>query len=185
MGFSETLLTSVIIIIVVPIVLSVFWLCKTRAEKKLTTDGSIKTRPSKLLTGFFLGFGIIVLCGGIFGIVYCSITDKEHTSAATIIILAVCVALFSGLGFFGYAYARFNSVIADNDGVHVYRLFRKKRYYRYEEIGSFKDSTAIGALGGLTGYDKNGKKIFTADAMLIGASAVAQRLRDRGVTERK
>ncbi len=185
MGFWETLLTSLIIAIVVPFALSFFWFFKMRAEKKFTADGSIKTRPSKLLTGFFLGFGILVLCGGIFGIVYCCITDKEHTTVTTVIIIAVCVALFSGLGFFGFAYARFNYVLADNDGVHVYRLFRKKRYYRYEEIGSFKDSTGLGAIGGLTGYDKNGKKIFTVDAMLIGASAVATRLRERGVTERR
>lgn len=39
-------------------------------------------------------------------------------------------------------------------------------------------------IGGLIGYDKNDSKIFAIEAVHIGASAVAQRLREHGVREK-
>ncbi|MDE7395759.1 MAG: hypothetical protein K2M95_06550 [Clostridiales bacterium] len=99
------------------------------------------------------------------------------------IILAVCVAAFSALAFFGYANIRFNYVVADAEGILACRLFRKKRYYRYEEIEYIHDSTSLGMMGGLIGYDKENKKIFAVDAIHIGAADVAQRLREHGVRQ--
>lgn len=185
MEFWESILTSLLIALVLPIVFAVFWFFKTRGEKNLPKDGTIRTRPPKTLSGFFLGFALLVLCGGIVGIVYCCITDSENTTAFTVIIVSVCIAVFSAIGFIGYALVRFNYVVADSEGILACRLFRKKRYYRYEEISSFQDTSYAGMMGGLIGYDKDGKKIFAVEAVHIGASAVAQRLREYGVEERK
>ena len=183
MDLWEMMIISLLIVIISPIALSIFWLCKAREEKNISTEGAIKTRPPKILSGFFLGFALVILLGGIAAIIYCCITDSENTTATQIITISICIAVFSALGFFGYAYVRFNYVIADNEGILAYRLLRKKRYYRYDEIGCFQDTISMGMMGGLIGYDKNYKKIFAIEAVHIGADAVAQRLREHGVKE--
>ncbi len=184
MDFWETLLTSLLISVTLPVVMSVFLFFKVRGEKKILSRGVIRTRPPKTLSGFFLGFALIVLLGGIAGIIYCCITDSENTTTSVVIIMSVCVAVFSAIGFFGYIFVRFNYLVADADGILVYRLFRKKRYYKYEEIGYFQDTINLGLMGGLTAYDTNNSRIFAIEAVHIGASAVAQRLRERGVREK-
>ena len=183
MDLLETILIPLLIAIVLPIAFSVIWFFKAREEKKFKSEGTIRTRPPKILSGFFLGFGLVVLIGGTAAIIYCCITD-ESTTATIVIIFSLCVAGFSALGFFGYALVRFNYVVADNQGVLAYQLFRKKKYYLYEEIGSFQDTIALGMMGGLIGYDKNNKKIFSIEALHIGASEVARRLREHGVEEK-
>ena len=79
------------------------------------------------------------------------------------------VAAFSALGFFGYAFVRFNYVVADERNTGIL-LFRKKRYYRYEEIGYFLNASNLGLTCGLIGYDNNNVKIFAIEALHIGAS---------------
>lgn len=183
MDLLETILIPLLIAIVLPIAFSVIWFFKARGEKKLPSEGTIRTRPPKILSGFFLGFGLVVLIGGTAAIIYCCITD-ESTTATIVIIFSLCVAGFSALGFFGYALVRFNYVVADNEGMLVFELFRKKRYYRYEEIGCFQDTLSLGMFGDLIGYNKENKKIFSIAALYIGATAVAQRLREHGVQEK-
>ena len=184
MEFWETLLISLLIVIILPIVFSLFWFFKVRGEKKISSQGVIRTRPPKIVSGFFLGFAFLVLSGGIAAIIYCCITDNENTTATIVIIISVCILLFSAIGFFGYAFVRFNYVVADTEGILAYRLFRKKRYYRYEDISCFQDTINLGMMGGLIGYDKDNVKIFAIEAFHIGASAVAQRLREHGVQEK-
>ena len=184
MDIWETLFISLSISVILPIAFSFFWFFKVRGEKRISSQEVIRTRPPKALSGFFLGFAFIALLGGIAAIIYCCTTDSENTTASIIITISVCIAVFSALGFFGYAYVRFNYVVADAEGILVYRLFRKKRFYRYEEIGYFQNTINLGMMGGLTGYDKNNSKIFAIEAVHIGASAVARRLREHGVQER-
>lgn len=184
MEFWQTLATSLLIAFVLPVVFSIFWFFKVREEKKMPSKDRIRTRPPKAVSGFFLGFALLVLFGGIAGIIYCCITDSENTTVQAVIVLSVCIAVFSALGFFGYAYIRFNYVIADTEGIHAYRLFRKKRFYRYEDIGCFYDTTGLSMMGGLKGYDKNNRKIFAVEAVQIGVPAVVQKLREHGVAER-
>ena len=178
------ILTPLLISVILPVVFSLFWFFKIRGEKKIASENVIRTRPSKTLSGFFLGFALIALAGEITLIVFYCITDGEAVNVPIVVSVSIFVAVFSSLCFFAYAYVRFNYVVADADGISVYRLFRKKRYYGYEEIGSFKDTIYQGIRGGLTGYDKNDKKIFAIEAIHIGSSAVARRLRERGVREK-
>lgn len=185
MEIWESLLLSLLMPIIVAIACAFFWFFKVRGEKKISTQDIIRTRPPKALSGFFLGFALVVLLGGIAGIIYCCITDSENTTISNIIIISVCVAAFSALGFFGYAYIRFNYVVASSDGIFVFRLFRKKIYYSFDEIGYFQDTTNLGMLGGLIGYDKNNSKIFAVEAVHIGVSAVIERLREHGVQEKR
>ncbi len=184
MDILQSLLVPLIILIVLPTVFSLFMYFKVRGEKKILSEDVIRTRPPKVFSGFFLGFALIVLFGGIAGMIYCCITDSENTTVVAVIVLSVCIAAFSGLGFFGYAYVRFNYVVADNDGILCCRLFKEKRYYRYEEISYFQDTIDLGMMGGLVGYNKDNERIFAIEAVQIGASLVAQRLRDHGVQEK-
>ena len=184
MDIWETLLTALLIAVIIPIVFAFFWFFKVRGEKKSSSQEVIRTHPPKALSGFFLGFALIVLLGGVAGIIYCYVADSENTTVSMVIAIAVFIAVFSALGFFGYAYIRFNYVVADTEGIQVYRLFRRKRYYRYDEIGCFQDTTNLGLMGGLKGYDKNNSKIFAIEAVHIGASAVAQRMREHGVRQK-
>ena len=184
MDILKTLLFSLLITLTMPIVFSFFWFFKVRGEKKISSQEVIRTRPPKILSGFFLGFAFVVLLGGIAAIIYFCVTDSENTTASAIITISVCVAVFSMLGFFGYAFVRFNYVVLDTEGIFAYRLFRKKRYYRYEDIGYFKDTSNLGMMGSVIGYDKNNAKIFAIEAVHIGASAVVQRLREHKVQEK-
>ena len=184
MEIWESLLVLLLIPIVVSIAFSLFWYSKVRGEKKILSQDIIRTRPPKMLSGFFLGFALSVVLGGIAGLIYCCIEDSENTTISIIIIISVGIAAFSSLGFFGYLYTRFNYVVASSDGIFVFSLFRKKRYYSYSEIGYFQDTTNLGMLGGLIGYDKKNLKIFTVEGIHIGVSAVIERLRENGVPEK-
>lgn len=184
MNILESILVTLLISLVVPATFSLFWFFKIRGEKKISSKDVIRTYPPKALSGFFLGFALVVLLGGLTVIIYCCFTDSENTTATVVIVMSVFVAVFSALGFFGYAYVRFNYVVCDDEGITAYRLFRKKRYYKYEDIDCFKDTINLGMYGGLIGYDKNNSKIFAIEAVHIGASAVAQRLREHGVKEK-
>lgn len=175
MDIWRALLFPLLIAVLLPFVFSFFDIFKVRDEKKISSQEVIRTRPPKTFSGLFLGFALVMLLGGTATIIYCSITDSENTTTTVIIIASVCIVAFSTFGFFSYAFVRFNYVISDTKGIYAYRLFRKKRFYRYEEIGYFKDTISLGIMGGLKGYDKNGAKIFAIEAIHIGASAVAQR----------
>ena len=184
MGLLETLIIALLIEIVLPVLFAIFGFFKRRGEKKIKGQEVVRTRPPRILSGFFLGFALLVLLVGTAGIIYCCITDAENTTLSAVITISSIVAFFSAVGFFGYAYVRFNYVVASNEGIVAYRLFRKTRYYRYDEIAYFKDTTHMGLAGGLIGYDKNNKKIFAIEAIHIGASAVVKRLREHGVPEK-
>lgn len=184
MDIWEVLLIAMLISVIAPIIFSIFWFFKVRGEKKILGQEVIRTHPPKTLSGFFLGFALLVLFGGIAGIIYCCITDSENTTATGIILISMGIAALSSFGFFGFAFACYNFVIVDAEGIHVCRLFRKKRFYRFDEIGCFQDTSNLVMLGGIIGYDKAGTKIFSIEAVHIGASAVVQRLCEHGVQEK-
>ena len=183
MDFVEGLVIAALVALIVPISFTIFWACKKRGEKRIKNKEVIRTRPPLLLTGFLLGFALLVFFGGTGGLIYCCLTD-DATTVGIIILFSVGIAIFTALGLVGYVLVRFNYVVADNEGIAVYRAFRKKRYYRYEEIGSFEDSTSRGMLGGLKGYDKENKVIFSVEAVHIGVAAVIQKMREHGVIEK-
>lgn len=187
MRFWESVLISLICALVLPVVFSTFWFFKVRDEKKLNMTGeTIRTRPPKILSGFFLGFASIVLLGGISAIILFLVYYSEDILA--IIILSAFTAVFSGLSFLGYLSVRFNYVILDDKGLIVFRLFQKKKYYLFEDISYVEGgnyNSYIDSIGAIVGYDENNKILFTINGLHIGASAVANRLREHGVKEKR
>lgn len=152
---------------------------QSRAEKRLPLEGEIRTRPSFFLKAFFLGFGIVFFAVGVGVSVMLSIKDDVDTGQ--IIAVGTIFPAMSLVGFFGYAYVRFNYVVSADEGIVAHRLLRKTKFYRYDEVSAFKDTVSLGMYGGLVGYGVNGKKIFAIEAVSIGAKAVADRLREKGV----
>lgn len=183
MGMKEVLIIVLLSIIIGAIIIAICLFFKARGEKKMQSKEVLRTRPPKFISAIFLGLAIIGLVGGISAIIYCCVPVNENIPASEVIAVTIGVVAFSSLGFLGYAIGRFNYLIADNEGILVSRLFRKKRYYRYEEIGYISDTTDQKINGTLTGYSKDGVKIFSIDALYIGASLVAQRLHEHGVKE--
>ena len=172
--------------VVLTVAFSVFCVFKTREEKELPTGEYAQTHISKALSVFLLVLVALSFCVGIVVIIYFGTTYIDN-DATPIIVSAFVVGavLFSALCFFYYAYARFNCVVAYDEGVLVCRLFKKKRFYRYEEIGYFKDVLDMPKTGHLAGWDKDGKKIFVIGCDLLGAKGVALMLRAHGVQEKK
>lgn len=164
---------------------AVLFALKARGDKKLSREGAIRTRNPKLVQGFFLGFAFLIFFGGAAGCIYCAIADAENTTATTVAVFVVCIVIFSAFGLFGFLYAHLSYVISTDEGIEAHRLFRKTKFYRYDEILYFHDTTSLGMMGGLTGYGANGKKIFAVEAMSIGVNMVAERLREHNVHERK
>lgn len=118
MTFLRGVISSVAAMLLFAAVSSLFLSSKIRGEKNISSEGVIRNRPPKALTGMFIAFS------------------------------------------------------------------EKKKYFRYEEFGSFKDTINLGLKGELKGFDKNNKKIFAIEGLHIGASVVADRLRAHGVKEK-
>ncbi len=160
MDILECILITFGIFFGISVLGTVIFALKTRGDKKINDKGTIRTRNSKLLQGFFLGFALLVFFGGAAGCIYCAIADAENTTVTTVAIIVVSIVAFSALGLFGFLYVHFNYVISTDEGLEVHSLFRKKKFYRYEDILYFHDTTSLGLMGGLVGYGKHGKKNF-------------------------
>ncbi len=168
-------ITPILIAIILPLVFSFFFRAKSKEEKKIENQDTIRTKPPKALSIFFLVFAVIFFALAIIG----SISSLENITS--LILCATIFSAFSLLSIFGFLWVRFNYVILDSDGVHVFHLFKKNSFYRYNEIGYFLDTSHLGMAGEIIGYDKNKKKIFAIEAVHVGANFVVQRLIDRGI----
>ena len=184
MDFVETLIITLSVAVAVPIAFAIFWFCKKRGERRMVGGERVVTRPPKALSALFLGFALLVLLGGAGGLIYCGITDSEHTTPLLVVIFSLMIALLSSAGFVGYLYVRFNYLAADGEGITAHRLFRKAAFYPYKDIVCFHDQTSLGMMGGLIGYGAGNKKLFSVEAIHIGTSAVAEKLREHGVREK-
>lgn len=160
-----------IIPIVVMIAFSIFSMCRKMEEKKAVGKDVIRTHPPLLLSAFLLVVAFASTGLEIFLII---------TSWEVIILLFTVMPVVS---FFGYAWFRFNYVVIDGNDVVVYRLFGKKKQYRFDEIAYFKDTTHAGMSGGLICYDKKQKKMFAVEEVHVGVSLIIQRLRENKVRQ--
>lgn len=182
MGIVEWLITVLGTILILSVGGSVAFALITRGDKKLKGKEIIRTRAPKTLQSFFLGFAILIFFGGAAGCIYCVITDESMT-AGSVAIFVICTLLFAAIGLFGFLYISLNYVVSTDEGIEAHRLFRKTKFYRYEEIAYFKDTINLGMMGGLEGFDGGKKKIFAVEAMHIGVKVVADRLREKGVRQ--
>ena len=188
MRFLETVIATLIIVLCV-FFMAFRALCFIpQKDNKQRVNGGVRTRPTKFQTGFFIGFGIFALLVGAALTVCIFLTGGQHFTPLVISLIWVCAAVISCLCFFACVSMHLNYLFADENGVLVHRLFGKKKFYRYGEIGAFKDTTSDSfggsVSGSLTGYGLNGKKIFSAEAILTGTAEVVRLLREHGVAEK-
>ena len=155
------------------------WITAIYKEKKIPDANFIRTKPPKALTGFLLFCAIAGTCGC--GGIVLGIINRDNTTNLIGVILTF--SIFAILGFFGYAWVRFNYVVIDGDNIIVYRLFHKNKLYSFDEIAFFKDTTHMGIQGGLICYNKNKKKLFSVEAIHIGVSLIIQRLREKNIAQ--
>lgn len=163
--------------IVIAIASCIFMFSKQLEEKKIINKKVIRTRPPKILTIFLLGTAFFLAGGGM----ALAIINKDDTKNLPLLILLISTFVF--LSLFCYAWLRFNHVAVDDEKVVVYRLFLKKKTYRFEEIAFFMDTTQQGMSGGLICYNKDMKKLFAVEAVHVGISLVIQRLKEKNVVE--
>lgn len=182
MGFWNTLITSLGIIIFSPIFSSILWYFKLREEKKRPTNYAniVRTSLPKSVAIFFLGTCLFFLFAGIVAIICVWLTIGDLIS---ILILSAFTALLFGIGFIGFFIEQFSYVVADEKGLTAHYPFRKIKFYPYEEITYFKDRTSYGMLGLLTCYNISEKVIISVKAMQIGVNDVIKLLREHGIKE--
>ncbi|MDE6411938.1 MAG: hypothetical protein K2L02_05335 [Clostridia bacterium] len=120
-----------------------------------------RTRTQLWITVFFAVLGSVVWLGGTAVTIYCSIMIEPAPKAAyaAIVILMAFLALLSVVMIlFGYT----NSTVVCEEGVWVFRIFLKPKFFKYDEINLIQDKSALGIMGG--GYIFFGKEhraIFT------------------------
>ena len=113
MDIWEALL-PLLISIILPVVFSIFSFFKVRGEKNFSSQEVIRTRPPKALSGFFLGFALLVLLGGIAAIIYGCVADSENTTVSIVVVTSVFVSVFfvTGSSSVGFSSARFAVTIS-------------------------------------------------------------------------
>lgn len=165
---------------VVVFLLAFVFFFRQREEKKIKKDSTFRTKPSKMITIILLGLAFAVLC---FDIIFSIATFGNLSN------FIICTLLFSSvflLLVFCYAWLLLNFVILDIDGVHVFRIFRKKTFYKYTEIKYLLDSSFERAYKnsriecGIICYDKDKKKLFSISSLQVGVSIAKQRFIEHG-----
>lgn len=178
MDFLTSIIITVAVSVILPVVFNLFYFLKRREEKKLkeNTEGALRTRMPKFIKGFFLGFAILCFLGMI-GVDIALIVG--HESLTVLIVVTVCFTLFGSIGMFGFLLTAINCEIVDGDTITVIRLFKKRKEVDIGSIDSYR--LMQGIAGGLTAFDENGIPIFSSEGLSINLDALAHRLDERGV----
>lgn len=160
------------VMIALSITTAVFEMRKYKRDYSKAEREIYRVRTRKWIAVFFAVLDFVVLIGGSATLIYCSIMIEPAPKAAYaaivflmafIVLIGVVMILFQGT----------NGVVVCEDGVWVFRLFLKTKFFRYDEIDSVLDRSELGTMGG--GYfffGKGHKQIFSL-----------MYLRDRGVNE--
>ncbi len=156
MDFLTSILITVAVSVVLPVVFNLFYFLKRREEKKRkeNTEGEFRTRAPKFIKGFFLGFAILCFLGMI-GVDIALIVTGE--SLKILIIITVCFTLFGSIGMLGFLLTAINCEIVNGDTITVIRLFKKPKEVEISSIDSYR--LMQGIAGGLTAFDENGIEV--------------------------
>jgi len=171
---SFVLPPSVIIMMVLYFVIR-FLLERKNAKLWKAGADTVRTRLSILISVFILAFSAFFL----FGSVICFI-EFVRGDCPLVGFLFTSFMFLSSM--FIYMWWRFNYVVADDEKIVVFRLFRKNKIYHYYEIAYFKDSN-VAMVDDVICYNSDKKKIFTIQSIQIGVPLVVQKLREHEVEE--
>lgn len=111
---------------------------------------------TKLVSGII---SFIVLIGGVFVTIYCSIVIQLPTKSEFAILMGVMIIALL-ICFFSFFCICFRHVRATEKGIWVSNIFLKPKFYLYEEITRIEDNSYLWN-GGYLIYRENGRKICT------------------------
>ena len=172
-GFITSIVTTVAIAIIIPIVFNVFYFFKLREEKKHKYDKEaiVRTYAPKVYRLFFLVVAIILFVATVAGAIIL-IVNRE--GLYVILVVVIVGSLFTLLGLFGYLITALNYEIIDNDKIIVVRCFTKRRIVDIGSISCYKFNP--GFLGGLVAFDKNGISLFESSGYNVNIEKIVQKL---------
>lgn len=162
---------------------AVFFALVEREEKRALRERILRTCAGKLMRGIFFGIAVFVFFAGTAAIIYCLFFSGENTTVQAVAYVEMVLFLISASALCFFLYITFTYVVSTDEGIEAHRLFRKRKFYRYEEISVFNYKTPKGS-DKLIGYDADGKVIFkVSESTHIGVQALADRLREKGVRQ--
>lgn len=171
--FVTSMITTVSIAIILPVVFNVFYFLKRKEEKKSAADNvnSFRTRAPKVIKIFFLAFAIIFFAVGIIGAIIAAVDGAGTEIIAILIVICTIIAI---VGLIGYLDATLDYIIIGDDEVTIMRFFKKSKKVRLSEIRYYTYIESI--YGGVVAYDKNGKVIFREGGLSLNLDKLVQTL---------
>ena len=173
----ESLITSILIAAVLPVVFAVFQFFRVREEKRQSGSSVGKIGLTKALIVFFAVFMILFFAGAVAAIVF-AVLDPALTVSQFWIITGT-VLVFCALGLVGYICAKSDYIILKQDEVLVKKPFRKIRVHRLSEIAFYRDVQSYA--GGVTCYEDSGIPLFEVSYFHVGVERLTALLRERQV----
>jgi predicted membrane channel-forming protein YqfA (hemolysin III family) len=149
-----------------------------KEDKKQENNDTFYVKMPKFITVFFL---VVAILGVVGSVALTIIFVKDETAAIVLLILG---GFFALLGLIGYVYARFTYLLVDGDKITVHRLFRKTVEYAFDDIAYFKIKNASAPASEVVCYNKDGKKMFGAEAMSVGFTLFIDKMRQRGIPQK-
>lgn len=162
MGIYEWILFGIMIAVVVAGFVGV-WAAEAVKYKKISAQinrAQLTVRMYRPTEIFLLVLGVGTFFGGSFTIVYCSIKIEPAPKAIYAFVI-VALALVSLLCFYAFLGCRYYVRAAGKDGVLVFCIFTKTKFYRYEEISRINKVTVYRGRQIFAAFGKKGEKLFS------------------------
>lgn len=186
MGLYEWVLLGVMFAVIIIVFFPVFFVERHKIKKlrEQITNEILCVRKRKWTGAIGLVLGMLVLLGGTFTTIYCSInieTPPKDIYAVLMALMAFTVFVCLLLPLLAMSHL----TVASEEGVWVSRLFIKPKLIRYEEISHIEDVNktkygyACRTRGTYIVYQENHKKAFTliflADSNVVEMITLLQR----------
>lgn len=162
MGIYEWILFGIMISVVVAGFVGA-WIAEAVKYKKISAEinrAELTVRMYRWTEIFLLVLRVGTFFGGSFTIVYCSIKIEPAPKAIYALVI-VALALVSLFCFYAFLGCRYYVRAAGEDGVLVFCIFTKTKFYRYEEISRINKVTAYRGRQIFAAFGKKGEKLFS------------------------
>ena len=168
----EEILTSIALLIVLPIVYGLFYRLKDAEEKRITYDSVFTVKMSKGILAFFFIWMVICFAGMIL-VLFLFAKESPNRISAFWVSESVCFAFFMA-GAIGFLNGKFHYLVVNNEGIIINKLFQKPQLIQYSDI------TYIYNFGGVSCYDADGIPLLSADHFHVGADRLYAFLQEKG-----
>jgi hypothetical protein len=168
----EEILTSIALLIVLPIVYGLFYRLKEAEEKRITYDSVFTVKMNKGILAFFFIWMVICFAAMVL-VLFLFAKEAPNRISAFWVSECVCFAFFTA-GAIGFLMGKFNYLVVDNEGIIIKKLFQKPRMIQYSDI------SYIYHFDGVSCYDADGIPLLSADHFHVGADRLYAFLQEKG-----